>query len=479
MKQVFLASTLFQIAGLATGIDSGVYNSSVTPAASIEGAGAPDPFFEKPTERILLLSNNAVVLESTTPLDQVPGAQSLLSRFDRVIHLNDFLHPNHPNSWVPRSEDLPLWEATLRAEWELGDDTVELVVESPQVNPAIALGRIFHDALIRVHADGLMTYGPTRSFIPLTNGQRLTSMHYLPLVKGLIPRLLHEYEITPMPLERSAFVSVVEEIVSNTDLQISDEILHLDSSTLAIGFGQYLSALGILEPEEEAELHRDFITAAHNKGMRHFVFKPHPASPPDMVSDLNTHAQSLGMTFHLYDSPVIAEALVSVLKPALVVGGFSTALITARALFDTPAVAVGTELLLERVTPYHNSNRVPVTIVDAVLGSNSSPVYAQDPDELQGLVDSVCYAMQPDISFRLRDTAVDFLSKRRDRSTMKYFKKRRLTATDLPGGLPKRQRLPSVARKAVATGGSFARHYVNSASKNLRIRQALKQVIEN
>ena len=475
MKQIFLASTLFQIAGLAAGIDSGAYDKGYSPAATIEGAGEPDPYFEPPSERILLLSNNAVVLEAATPLDQAPGAGSLLTRFDRVIHLNDFLAPNHPNTWAPRGEDLPLWESELRTRWDLGDESVELVLESPQVNPAIALGRIFYDALIRVHSDGLMSYGPTRTVIPLTNGQRMTSLHYLPLVEGLVPRLLNEYEVTPIALDRQAFVKVVDEIVHDTDLGLTDEIKALDSSTTAMAFGQYLSALGILTPQEEHDLHRDFISVAHEAGMTAVVFKPHPASPPDMVQALSTHAQELGISFFVYSSPVIAEAVVAVLQPALVIGCFSTALVTARALYGIPAKAVQTDLLLERITPYQNSNRIPVTIADATLDGSNAKLSAEQVKELQALVDSVSYAMQPENAFRLRETAHNYLSKRRGSNTMKYFKKRRLTSLGLPGGLPQRNRPRTVLRKTLSAGKSIARETYKSFRKQRKARISAKK----
>ena len=46
---------------------------------------------------------------------------------------------------------------------------------------------------------------------------------------------------------------------------------------------------------------------------------------------------------------------------------FSTALFTARQLFDLPVASAGTELVLERLAPYQNSNRIPATLVDATV----------------------------------------------------------------------------------------------------------------
>ena len=48
-------------------------------------------------------------------------------------------------------------------------------------------------------------------------------------------------------------------------------------------------------------------------------------------------------------------------------GCFSTALCTASAFYGIPVARIGTEPLLDRLTPYQNSNRVPVTLVDALL----------------------------------------------------------------------------------------------------------------
>ena len=76
----------------------------------------------------------------------------------------------------------------------------------------------------------------------------------------------------------------------------------------------------------------------------------------------------------MLDTPVLAEVLFyQRLRPALVVGCFSTALLTASALYGLPVARIGTELLLERLAPYQNSNRVPVTIVDALLPGPGGP----------------------------------------------------------------------------------------------------------
>jgi hypothetical protein len=158
---------------------------------------------------------------------------------------------------------------------------------------------------------------------------------------------------------------------------------------------------------------------------------------------------------------VLAEVLYQRMRPALVVGCFSTALLTASALYGLPVARVGTELLLERLTPYENSNRIPVTVVDALLPElgDRAAVTGQrtgmDVEALGALVRAVGFAMQPRILPRLRADAERYLAGNLDARTLRYFKRRRLTSLALPGGvpaqlafIPRNATLRRVARKA-------------------------------
>lgn len=116
------------------------------------------------------------------------------------------------------------------------------------------------------------------------------------------------------------------------------------------------------------------------------------------------------------------------------VGCFSTALLTASSFYGIPVARVGTELLLDRLAPYQNSNRVPVTIADALLPP-LEPGSAPEVD-LAGLLPAVGYAMQPELRPDLRDAAERYLAASLDAHTWRYFKRRRLTALGLPGAIP-------------------------------------------
>ncbi|MFJ8664724.1 alpha-2,8-polysialyltransferase family protein [Streptomyces sp. NPDC093600] len=423
--QIFYASTLYGAATLAAALDSGCF-------------GPAD-------RRLLLVANNAAVPETTPSLDEMPGFERLRGRFDAVLSWNEAISPLHPAGWTPRADDLPLLERHLRLLWGLGDDRLEIAVESVQVTPALTVARLFPDAALDVYADGLMSYGPTRNKIDPLVGQRVRRLLHLDLVPGLEPLLLGEFGPVATVVPTEAFTKVVDELAD-------DAATAGDGQGPALLLGQYLAALDLLTPAEEEELHVRMVRGAIARGHRRLVFKPHPTAPDAWTRSLALEAERLGAELAVLDRPVLAEVLYRELRPALVVGCFSTALMTARAFYGVPVARVGTETLLTRLTPYQNSNRVPVTLVDALVpaleeDAAGAVADAPDPEELAGLVAAVGFAMQPKIRPDLREAAVRHLSGPLAARTRHHFTRRRLTVLGLPGGLPV-PRHPGVRRLA-------------------------------
>ncbi|MBT2487448.1 hypothetical protein J7E96_02605 [Streptomyces sp. ISL-96] len=408
--QIFFASTLYGAATLAAAIDSDCFS----PGA----------------RRLLLVSNNTTTPETTPALDEMPGFERLRGRFDRVLSWNETIAPFHPGGWSPRADDIPLWERHLRLLWGLGDDTVELFVESIQVNPALALAQLFTDAPIEVYADGLMSYGPTRNKIDPLVGTRVRRLLHLDLVPGLTPLLLGEFDVPPELVPTEAFLKVLAELADG------EERLPVPADS-ALLLGQYLSALSILTAEEEENLHVRMLLGAVERGHRQIVFKPHPTAPARWSRMLEREARTLGVELTVLESPVLAEVLYQRYRPALVVGCFSTALLTASTFYGIPVARTGTDVLLERLSPYQNSNRVPVTIVDALVPDLAEGTPQPAPADLAGLLQAVGFAMQPQIRSDLRPAAERFLSRHLDGHTWRYFKRRRLTTLALPGAIPK------------------------------------------
>ncbi|MBT2428927.1 MULTISPECIES: polysialyltransferase family glycosyltransferase [unclassified Streptomyces] len=419
--QLFTASTLYGAATLAAALDTGCF-------------GPAD-------RRILVVCNNAAIPETTPALDAMPGFERLRGRFDDVISWNETIAPFHPSGWSPRPDDVPLWERHLRLAWELGEDDVELAVESIQVNPAMAITEIFTGAPIDVYADGLMSYGPTRNKLDPLVGTRVRRLLHLDLVPGLKPLLLTEFGVEPLVVETEGFLKVLGELA-----QAPTELPSVEAPALLLG--QYLSTLGLISAAEEEELHLRMMRGAVTLGHTRLVFKPHPTAPAQWSRSMEAEAARLGAELTVLDTgilraPVLAEVLYERMRPALVVGCFSTALLTASAFYGLPVARVGTERLLERLAPYENSNRMPVTLVDALLPElgDRAAIEEQRPAddaerEVSALVTAVGFAMQPRMHPGLRPAAERYLSTRLTPVTWRYFKRRRLTSLGLPGGVP-------------------------------------------
>jgi hypothetical protein len=424
--QIFCVSTLYGAATLAAAIDAGLFR----PAG----------------RRLLVVSNNTGTPELSPSVDEMPGFEQLRGRFDDLVSWNETIAPFHPGAWEPRPDDLPLWERHLRLAWRLGDDDLQLIVESIQVNPAQAIAQILGSASMEVYADGLMSYGPTRSKIDPLIGGRVRRLLHLDLVPGLKPRLLTEFAVEPQLVPTDAFVRVLDELAD------AEEQFETPSVAPALLLGQYLSALGILSEREEEELHVRMVKGAAALGHTRVIFKPHPAAPAVWSRLLEGEAEKAGIELTVLDSPVLAEVLFRRLKPALVVGCFSTALFTASAFYGLPVARVSTDVLLDRLSPYQNSNRVPVTIVDALLPPLDDMATHRPDPRLPELLAAVGFAMQPQIYPELRPEAESYLAQHLDERTWRYFKRRRLTGLGLPGGVPAQlARLPrnATARRMV------------------------------
>ncbi|MFC5817736.1 alpha-2,8-polysialyltransferase family protein [Nonomuraea harbinensis] len=391
---VFYASTLFGAMSLAAGIDAGLFGDG---------------------RRVLLVSSNTPVPEVSTPLDATPGFAALASRFDEVRSWNELIAPLHPAEWRPRIVEAPMLERLVRSHLRL-DVVDELVVESIAVAPARTIAGLVRDCPITVYSDGLMSYGPTRDPLPAEIFHRVTRLLHLDLVPGLAPLLLSEYGVPAVRLPEEPFLSVVREVATTAPAMAGGQAMIL---------GQYLSALGVVTPEEEAGLHEAMLRGLAARGYTGVLFKPHPSAGREHARLLRAAAGPLGVQVTVAGESVPAEVCFATLRPELVVGCFSTALVTARRHYGLRAVSHGTGLVLERLTPYENSNRIPATIVDALLPRLSEDGFVDEPPaaDLPELVRAVGYCMQAEAYPDLRPDGFSF--------DARYFKRRRLEALGL------------------------------------------------
>lgn len=429
MTQLVVASTLFGAATAAAAADAGLL-------------GEPDG------ERVLLVVNNSFAPELTPAADEIEGSAPVLSRFDRVVHLTDLIAPIHPADWNPGSRERPMLERLLRGHWGLGDGPIDIVAESVWVNPAQALARIFHSGGITVYADGLMSYGPTRNELPLDIIQRLDGLLHLDLVPGLRPVLLSEYGVAPTVIPSEAFRNVIEEIAAKSS---PTPVTEGAQPPAAVVVGQYLAALGLVTMHEEAQMHGRMIAAAAKAGAQVVRFKPHPSAPPGFLAPVEKAAQDAGVALEVITDPLPVEVMLLSSDVVAIVGCFSTALVTARSIFGVRSISVDTTRLLQRLQPYENSNRIPVTIVDALHREGSA---FESPETLQKLVDTVAYCMQPKSLSDRRGSAVAWLGTADPADRARYVANQRLTHLGLPGA----PRQNPVVRATIDTARTALRH---------------------
>ncbi|MFI8093348.1 polysialyltransferase family glycosyltransferase [Streptomyces sp. NPDC086080] len=439
--QIFQVSTLYGAATLAAALDAGLFG----PRGS--------------ARRVLLVCNNAAVPETALRLDEMHGYGPIAGRFDAVVSWNEAISPYHPSAWGPRGNDLVLWQRAFRLLWGIDEgDMVELAVESIQANPARALAAIFTEAAVDVYADGLMSYGPTREKLPLTIARRIRRLLHLDLVRGLRPMLLSEYGVEPVVVPDAAFRGVLDEISRDAadDPRLAPA---LDEAPTAVLLGQYLAAINILSAREEEELHVRMLTGAVRAGHRSLVFKPHPTAPAGYSAALGKAAADAGVRLTVLDAPLLAETLYRHCRPELVVGCFSTAMVTASAYYDVPVARVGTGLVMGRLKPYPNSNRVPLAVIDHLVPDlelgESPAVLGPAPDTLSPLVRAIGFCMQPKTYAGLRDTTADWLHTHLPATPGYYFPELRLAELALPGSTPRTRariqagRAKRVVRRAV------------------------------
>ncbi|MEI7033135.1 polysialyltransferase family glycosyltransferase [Streptomyces pratensis] len=438
-----------------------IFHASTAAATALLAAAIDAGCFAGPGRRLLLLSRTGPVPEAVPDVADTSGFERLRTRFDEVVSWNDAISPFHPDGWLPRADDVPLWERHFRRAFCLGDQAVELVVESPHAGPARALAEIFTGVPIDVYADGPAAYGPTGGKVPPLVGTRVRRLLHGDLVAGVRPLLLGEFGVEPESVPADAVMRVVADM--------ADAAVGIpDAEAPVLLLGQDLAGAGLVSAAEEEELRRSMVRGAAALGHTRMVFAPHAGGPVGSWTALRAEAARLGVELTVLEtpSPVATDALLHRLRPALVVGCTSAALLRAARFHGLAAATVGTGMLLERLTPYENAERTAATVVDALLPdlADADAVAARKPGvaaEVDGLLAAVGFAMRPRVRPDLRPAAERYLSGRLDGHTWRYFKRRRLASLALPGVVPARlaflrrnATLRRVARRARALKGS-------------------------
>ncbi|MFE2503322.1 polysialyltransferase family glycosyltransferase [Streptomyces rubiginosohelvolus] len=413
-----------------------IFHASSPGAVVLLAAAIDAGCFTEPDRRILLLSRTGPAPETVADVSTSAGFERLRTRFDAVLSWNDAIAPFHPDGWHPRADDAPLWERHFRRAWGLGEEELELVVDSPHAGPARALTQVFAGTPVDVYAEGPGAYGPTGEKIPPLTGTRVRRLLHPDLVAGVRPLLLGEYGVEPRTVPAEAITKVVAELADGEAALPAVE-------EPALLLGQDLAGAGLITAADEAGLRLEMVRGAAALGHTRLVYAPDPYAPWENPAALRAEADRLGVELTVLDSPlpVPADTLMQRLRPALVVGCTSAALFGAARFHGLPVAAVGTGLLLERLAPYENPERTAATLADAVLpglGDAEASSGVGSAAELDGLLAAVAFAMRPKVRPDLRPAAERYLATHLDGRSWRYFKRRRLASLALPGVVPAR-----------------------------------------
>lgn len=379
---------------------------------------------------VLLVTNSSAVPEITPSVHQTPGFEVLAEYFDDVIDFNKEIWPQHPRGFRVDETMSPVVEAGFRAAWNLGDSELRLWLSwAPTMPPGLSLAKIFRSASISIHFDGLMSYGPLPGTLPTEVLHRLESVEYLDLLPGVVPTLLPSESIARNHHSVDSLREVFDEVASRIS---DDDFASIPSGDYAIIIGQYLGNLELISADEELVMHKEMIDEAASSGLTRVVFKPHPSTQSSLTDLLIEYARESHVELTVLESVIPVEIIFAKVPPKMVVSCFSTALATAHRCYSLETRGVWTRQLLESLSPFENSNRIPLTIADLVYaGKRDEP----DPETTNALIHTISYCMKPTVALDLRPIAIDFLSHHYP-SYAKYFKRRRLTMLDLPGKLP-------------------------------------------
>lgn len=311
------------------------------------------------TRNILLLSSSG---QNKAPEVEVSWAdpsareQEIFSRFERVVHLDSLIAPEHPAQWRYHRSWLGHRRLWLR---ELGVPYVdELVLESIQVPPAWTLAHFFSEARIRVYSDGLMVYSPTRIALSQEALRRTTDVYHVDFLPGVTPLLLSEARpnYVAMSLDELVGVFPVKRVAPTPAARV-------------VFLGQTLAGAGIMSIEEERDLYlAALLRLASLVDAEALSFKAHPSATRASLHALSrAFARRTGTPLRFESGEGVIEDLLATGEVRAVGGVFSTALFTACGLYDVPAFTFGARVCYAKLAPYENSNRIPVLAADSLL----------------------------------------------------------------------------------------------------------------
>lgn len=343
--------------------------------------------------RVLLTWNDAVIPEVAA---DITCAEPALVHFDEVVDLNSLLAPYHPDQWRPGDSELPMLRRLLADHLPA---VTELVVSNLDHPITRTLARVFDAASISVFNPSLSAFGPASYRRPAVLVERVSGFWHADLVPGLraVGQNSRPVAVPSPPANAPAPVLVV---------------------------GSDFVGSGLLTAAGEVETHLLMIQVASREGAP-VLFCPDPKTPPAQRWLIRRASAEAGIEAVIsQDDP---DQLAATLRPRLVVGCGASALLRMHAS-GAPAMSVGADVLLAKMSPFHHPGRIALTIADAMLRADPA---GMDLAATQRLLEAVTYLMRPEWAPQLRDAAEAAVAELSQDDQVRYLRRLRLEAVGM------------------------------------------------
>ena len=308
----------------------------------------------------------------------------------------------------------------------LGHD-VELLVGSRTLPAGRALSRLFGEAPVSLLAVGAAAYGPTSGALQGRLAKRVRQVLAVDLVAGLDPLLLSERDVPTRQVPLEALRAAAAAWPGPAPVP--------HPTTLVLGRSAAWS--GALDVEEQADLLVAMVQRCFEAGHTRLLLLLDADTPARTRRHLDKAARvaRADLTVVTDDSPV--EIWLALAGIGLVVGSATEDLLVARRVFGRRVAQLDSTVVLKHLDP-SDPHRTAATLVGATVPDLRSwtstpggePVGRVD---LDGLMATAAYVMEPDLLAARRPAALRFLEENPD-VRRRFVRKRRLSELRLPGG---------------------------------------------
>lgn len=362
---------------------------SLLSAAAAVDAGLLD----RPRRRALVVFGRAPVPETALLPHEQPGMSAASARFDDVIVFDELVQPSDPGRWSPRADDRPVLARLLRQIWGIGDDSVTIVVDRPLTEQPVEwlLSAFYGCEVIRLMT-GVAGYGPASQEPGWALARRTSRRLYRAVVPGLSPWPERDEDrsgqgMATVAIPAAALGALIDEVAVAAGVETSEP----GAGRTALVLAESFVAAGLLTRDQETALWREALEAAVAADVSDVVVLADPIVPANLGIRLG-HTAAEGVRVALVEHPAPAEVYLARMRPAVVVGTMSAALLQAWT-DGARVVTVGTKQIKEQLRPYSHPARLPWVVVDAVLREDDRWAAAAD---LEGLIHAVAFCMYPE-----------------------------------------------------------------------------------